>query len=91
MLSAIGLWLAKQGGGLLLGFISDVIVGLWKTHEANEAQRERGRLEAVAEAEREAAERAAQAKRTSEKIDGLDQAGLDGLADDLGNDAPGKG
>lgn len=50
MLSALGLWASKQAGGLLLGFLSDFLVGLYKTYAANQAQRERGRLENVAEA-----------------------------------------
>lgn len=60
MLSAIGVWLVKQGAGVLLGFLSDFLVGLYKTYAANQAQRERGRNEAVAEAaEQQSREQAA--------------------------------
>lgn len=56
MLSAIGVFFAKQSLGLLLGFVSDFLVGLFKTWQANEAQRERGRNEVIAKENEQAAE-----------------------------------
>lgn len=75
MLATIATWAATQGASVLLGFLATVIKDAWATYQANEAQREAGRLQAELaqsrEAERVQAELAEQASKRVSDDDAL--------------------
>lgn len=62
MLSAAAGWFAKEGVGLLLGFLGNLVLTAWRDWQENKTQRELGRVTAErdqAVAGRAAAERMA--------------------------------
>ena len=48
MLTAIATWFASKGVGLLLGYAANLALDLFKTWQANRAQRDAGRSEVEA-------------------------------------------
>jgi hypothetical protein len=49
MLSAIGVWFAKEGVGLLLGALSKIALDAWQSYRDDQALKDLGRAQAEAE------------------------------------------